>query len=66
MPFELGRVDQLGFDSDGIGGIILDDRVVRWKRNGETVEGVAYLVVYWTSAFRRPERLSAPRGTLMD
>ena len=38
LPFELDHVEQLGFDSDGVGGIALDVQVVCWKRDGKAVE----------------------------
>ena len=40
LAFELGRVESLGFDSNGVGGICSDGLVVRWKWDGKTVEGV--------------------------
>ena len=41
LPLELGRVESIGFYSDGVGGIGDNGLVVRWKRYGEAVEGVA-------------------------
>ena len=41
LLFELGRVEQLSFDLDGVGGVVLDVRVVRWERNDEAVKRAA-------------------------
>ena len=40
LPFDLGRVEESGFDTDGFRGVGLDGQVVRWKQDGKAVEGV--------------------------
>ena len=64
---ELGRIELLGFYSDGVGGIGSDGLIIK------TGSGMArqskerpYLVVYWASSSSRPEKLSEPPGMSMD
>ena len=48
LPFKLGRIEDLGFETDGVRGVDLDGWVVRWKRNDEAVKGVTSFLCRWT------------------